>query len=227
MSARNVSRDFFRSRWAFPWINLVYLLLGWPFYNFKSSKPNRSASPFGRKRNRELLVGLLVTLSELPIKPSQWPNLVLAKAFVKIPHRSSAPLISPLNKLQELWLIAMAPAFSFSFPLAITASSAFHSSKELFTKLQGAQTNISGSYASSANISHAYQLTSPLQLLFPTKSHSINFWKLGFGSRGASRATPQVQGYWKITGIFKFLWMISGARWGETPIDKLKWYRIG
>ena len=32
MSARDVSRDFFRSRWASLLINLVCLLLGWPFY---------------------------------------------------------------------------------------------------------------------------------------------------------------------------------------------------
>ena len=31
-SAHDVARDFFRSRWASPSINLVCLLLGWPFY---------------------------------------------------------------------------------------------------------------------------------------------------------------------------------------------------
>ena len=51
MSARDVLRDFFRSRWAFLPINLM-CLLGWRFYNFESSKPNGSASPF-RKKNRK------------------------------------------------------------------------------------------------------------------------------------------------------------------------------
>ena len=34
VSARDVSCDFFRSRWASPLINLVCLLLGWPFYTY-------------------------------------------------------------------------------------------------------------------------------------------------------------------------------------------------
>ena len=54
VSARNVSRDFFCLRWASPLINLVCLLLSWPFYNSQSSKPNGSANPF-RKRNKRLL----------------------------------------------------------------------------------------------------------------------------------------------------------------------------
>ena len=53
VSARDVSRDFFRSRWASPWINLVCLLLGWPFYNFKSSTSNGSGSPFERRRTED------------------------------------------------------------------------------------------------------------------------------------------------------------------------------
>ena len=32
VSVRDVSRDFFRSRWASPSINLACLLLDWPFY---------------------------------------------------------------------------------------------------------------------------------------------------------------------------------------------------
>ena len=54
-----------------PPINLVELLvLGWPFYNSKSSKPNRSASPFRRRLNyvQELstsqLNGLILRLSQ-------------------------------------------------------------------------------------------------------------------------------------------------------------------
>ena len=52
VSARDVSRHFFRLRWASLLINLVCLLLGWSFYNFESSTPNRSASPFEKRRNR-------------------------------------------------------------------------------------------------------------------------------------------------------------------------------
>ena len=39
---------FFRSSWAFftSWYNLVFFFIGWPLYNFKSSIPNKSASPF-------------------------------------------------------------------------------------------------------------------------------------------------------------------------------------
>ena len=49
--ARDVSRDFFYSRWASPPINLVYLL-AWPFYNSKNFKPNESASLFGIKNRK-------------------------------------------------------------------------------------------------------------------------------------------------------------------------------
>ena len=58
MSACDVSRDFFYSYWASPigYLVVFVLLLGWPFYNFKSSKPNGSASLFERRRNRKLLV---------------------------------------------------------------------------------------------------------------------------------------------------------------------------
>ena len=51
------------------------------FYNSKSFKPNRLASLF-RKKNKRLLVGFLVTLSEFSILLLQWPKLVLARAFV-------------------------------------------------------------------------------------------------------------------------------------------------
>ena len=47
------TRDFFCSRWTSPSINLIVLLvLGWPFYNSKSFKPNGSASLFGRKNRK-------------------------------------------------------------------------------------------------------------------------------------------------------------------------------
>ena len=94
-------------------------LLDWPFYNFKSSKPNKSASLFGRK-NRRLLVGLLDTLSELSTPPLQWSDLVLAKALVKTPNRSSTSSISPLNKPQELWSITVALAFPLSISIVLT-----------------------------------------------------------------------------------------------------------
>ena len=76
MSARDVLRNFFRSRWASSSINLV-CLLSWPFYNSKSSKPNGSASLFGRRNKR-----LLVTSSKLSIPPVQWLQLVLTRALV-------------------------------------------------------------------------------------------------------------------------------------------------
>ena len=77
VSARNVLRKFFCLRWASFLINLVYLL-DWPFYNFKSFKFNGSASLFGRK-NRKLLVLSL----ELSPPPVQWPDLVLAGVFIR------------------------------------------------------------------------------------------------------------------------------------------------
>ena len=132
--ARDVSCDFFRSRWASPSINLV-CLLGWLFYNFKSSKPNGSASLCG-KRSRKLLIVLLGTLSELLTPPLQWPELVLDKLLVQTPHQSSASLMSPLNKPQELHLITVTLALSLLFPLALTASVAHHCSRELFTEFK-------------------------------------------------------------------------------------------
>ena len=46
-------RDFFYSHWA-SLLNQPRVVICWPFYNSKSSKPNRSASPFGGK-NRKIL----------------------------------------------------------------------------------------------------------------------------------------------------------------------------
>ena len=92
VSARDVSRDFFYWRRASLSINLV-CLLGWPFYNSKSSKPNGSASLFGRKNKR-----LLVTSSELSVLLMQWLDLGLVITFVKIPHYSSVAKMSLFNK---------------------------------------------------------------------------------------------------------------------------------
>ena len=182
MLVHDVSHDFFRLYWAFSSINLVYLLLNWPFYNFKSFKPNGSAGLFGRRNRR-----LLVTFLELFIPPVQWPDLVFARVLVKIlllpakislqgllPLRAVALLYQPLlwhmlllltppskwpelvlpvalaetfywsniatmslpNKLQELWLIAVALALLLSFLLTLTVSFASHSSIELFTELK-------------------------------------------------------------------------------------------
>ena len=169
VSARDVLRDFFCSCWASPFGHLVVLvlLLGWPFYNSKSSKSIGSANPFRKKKRR-----LLVSSLKLFIWPVQWPDLVLAKALVKTPHRLSASLMSPLNKPQELQLIAMAFALPLSFFFALTASSsALHFCRELFTEPQGAPTNISRSYAPSANTSRVYRLAPPLQLFLLPKSH--------------------------------------------------------
>ena len=82
---------------------------------------------------------------------------------------SGAPTQAPAVELQ---LIAVALAFSLLFPLPLTASSTLHSSRELFTEPQGALTNISGSYAPSANTSRAHRLAPPLQLLLLPKSYS-------------------------------------------------------
>ena len=92
VSALDVSRNFFHSRWASHSINQM-CLLGWSFYNSKSSKPYGSASLFGRRNKR-----LLVTSSKLSIWPVQWLDFVLAKALVKTPYRLNALLMSPLNK---------------------------------------------------------------------------------------------------------------------------------
>ena len=130
------------------------MLLGWLFYNSKSSKPNRSASPF-KWKNRILLF----ISSKLFIPPVQWPDLVLDRALVGIllpPTKMSSlelfplmvvvlphqPLLcyvlllfTPPLKWPELVLavavnlqaIAVAPALSLSFPFVLTASSASHS----------------------------------------------------------------------------------------------------
>ena len=215
MSVCDVSHDFFRSRWASLLINLVCLLLRWPFYNSKSSKPNGSASLYGRKNRRllvtfselsiplvqwldlvlaEALVGILFSPAKmsllellplravallyqlplchvllLPTPPLQWPDLVFAESLVKTPHRSSASTMSLLNKLQKLWSIAIALALPLSLLLALTASSAPHSSRELFTeslkKFKELQPINSDSCASTVNISHTHLLAPPLQLL--------------------------------------------------------------
>ena len=61
MSLCDNSYDFFCLCWATLFFNLVLLLaLGWPFYNFKSSKLNKSASLFRQKIKK-----LLITLKTL------------------------------------------------------------------------------------------------------------------------------------------------------------------
>ena len=47
----DVSRNFFRQRWASPPVQLI-LLVGWPFYNSKSFKPNRLASSFKKRKQK-------------------------------------------------------------------------------------------------------------------------------------------------------------------------------
>ena len=72
-----------------PLINLVMLLvLGWLFYHSKNSKPNRLASLFGRKIKDFYLI------FELFILPVQYPELVLAIAFVK-----TFPLLIKMSSL--------------------------------------------------------------------------------------------------------------------------------
>ena len=64
---------------------------------------------------------------------------MLAEVLVKTFHRSSAFLMSPLNKPQKLQLITVAPALPLPLPLALTASITPHSSRKLFTKLKKLQ----------------------------------------------------------------------------------------
>ena len=118
LSASNVSRNFFHSRWASPLINLVCLLLGWPFHNSKSSKPNGSASLFGR-RNRWTLATFELS-SELPIPRLQWPELVVAVALVRtllLPAKISPLELLPLRAvaLPHLLLLSFqTPIMSYS-----------------------------------------------------------------------------------------------------------------
>ena len=72
----------FRSSWASSLINLVELLaLGWPFYNFKSFKLNRSASPF-RKKKRKYLATLIAFIRAFYL--NQCLDPLLATLFLKI-----------------------------------------------------------------------------------------------------------------------------------------------
>ena len=140
------------------------LVLGWPFYNPKSSKPNGSASLFERRNRR-----LLVTLSKLSIQLVQWPELVLAKASVKTPYRLSASLMSPLNQLHELQSITVALALLLSLPLAHTTSVAPHSSRELFTELKELQPINSDFCALTVDIFRALTLIPACASTPPTK----------------------------------------------------------
>ena len=151
-------------------INLVFLLLDWLFYNSKSSIPNGSASPF-KRRNKKLLVRFFVILSEFPTPPLQWPDLVLATALVPTPHWSSTLTMSLLNKLQELWLIAVACVLLLFFPFALTASSAAYSR------------------ASTNKPSSSYQ-----KILQTTPENLIR--SSNFGSSGALKETLQIKWHW-------------------------------
>ena len=106
VSVRNISHDFFIHAEHPLLVNclVVFVLsLEKPFYNSKSSKPNGSASLFKRRNRRPL-----VSPSRLFIQPVQWPDFVLGGAFVKTPHRSSAPTMSilsikPIKALKKLF----------------------------------------------------------------------------------------------------------------------------
>ena len=79
ISSHDLLRNFFRSRWSCSPINLIELLaLDWPFYNFKSFKPNRSAGPFRRK----VLVFLKTLIKAFYL--AQWLDPPLAALFLKI-----------------------------------------------------------------------------------------------------------------------------------------------
>ena len=79
MLSRDLLRDFFRLCLASPLINLVECLaLGWPFYNFKSSKPNKPDSSFRKK----VLVIFRALIKALCL--AQWLDPLLASLFLKI-----------------------------------------------------------------------------------------------------------------------------------------------
>ena len=80
VSSCDVSRNFFCSRWAFPPVQSS-LLIGWPFYNSKSSKPNKSGNPVEKKIKR--LLGTFELLSEFLILLMQWPDLVFAVVLIR------------------------------------------------------------------------------------------------------------------------------------------------
>ena len=114
---------------------------------------------------------------------SKWPELVLVITLVEILHRSSAAIMSLLNKPQKLQSIAVAFALSISFLLALTTSfSATHSNQKLFTELlkqfKDFEPIRSNSCALIVNISYAHLLPPPLQLLLPPKSASYGSWRL-------------------------------------------------
>ena len=110
MSSCDLSRDFFYSCWAFSPINLVELLvLGWPFYNSKSCKPNKLASLFRRR--------VLVTLRPFIRAPylAQWLDLPLAA-------KPQNPLFSDEDELADAAFTKdnNTPAVSYTpFPLLL------------------------------------------------------------------------------------------------------------
>ena len=94
---RNILCNLFRLCWVLLPINLVCLLLGWLFYNFKSFISNKSASLFSKKKRKNFY----------NIQLLQWQNLVLIKVLAKTTHRLSVLLISPLKVFKELESISI------------------------------------------------------------------------------------------------------------------------
>ena len=97
----DIPHDFFRPRWASPLVQ-PSLVVGWPFYNSKSSKRNKLASPFERKNKKTFSTFEL--LSELHILLVQWPDLVLAVALVRTP---APPVKMSLLALLQLKGVAL------------------------------------------------------------------------------------------------------------------------
>ena len=121
-------RNFFRLRWAFS-LNQPSLIVGWPFYNSKNSKPNRSASQFGRRNKKTF--NTFELLSELPIPPVPWPDLVFAVALVgsfSPPVKMDLLPLLPLKAvvlphLPQLCLLSPPPPLLLLYPWITSYSS--------------------------------------------------------------------------------------------------------
>ena len=111
----------------------------------------------------------------------QWPDLVLAEAL----FGALFPLVK--NELDR----------AVSIDDSGTCDAPLLSPKRLFTK-HGALTNISGSCTSTVDTSRAHWLAPPLQLLPQLMRYSAapkgSIGSPDFGSSGASRATPRLNG---------------------------------
>ena len=134
--------------------NQSSVLLGWPFYNSKSSKLNNSASLF-EKRNKKLLV----TSLELSIPPVKWSELMLDGAFV-------GTLFLPVKKKLDQTVLINDRG---------TCNTLLLSHERLFIKLlkklKGVQPISNNSCAPIIDISYIHLLAPLLQLFFPLKSH--------------------------------------------------------